>query len=105
MTPVSLRPALATVRGILLTAGLALFALLVPTAGGVAGIGIGIGVALQLLWWLAMHLAKRYEQQHQLDGALTPVVALVLELVIDAVTVGLFAHAVLRHWWQAGEDL
>ncbi|NQD37144.1 hypothetical protein HPT27_08910 [Permianibacter sp. IMCC34836] len=105
MTPTSLQPALGTVRGVLLTAGIGLFTLVVPSAGGAVGFNIGLGIALQLLWWLAMRLAARYEQKQQLAGALTPVIALVLELVIDAVTIGLFSHAILHHWWQAGESL
>ncbi|HEX4910784.1 MAG TPA: hypothetical protein VFV64_08480 [Permianibacter sp.] len=91
-------------RGALITVGLLLLGWLQPDAGN-SQFGVAIGLLMQILWGLALWLVRRYEQRHRIEGTLQPTVTFILELLIDAITVALFAEALLRHWWQAGYAL
>jgi hypothetical protein len=57
---------------------------------------IAVGVGVQLAAWIAKWLAARYEREHGMSGLLTPAVASVVQLIIDGVTVMLFAIATFR---------
>ena len=97
-------PTISLIRGILLGIG-SLLLIWLPLATETRITGILIGLAMQIVWWLALWAVRRYERNHQLDGALQPTVVFILELLIDAITVALFAHAVLSNWWSAGQAL
>lgn len=96
--------AISLVRGLLIGFGSLLLVWLHPTTDTQIT-GVIIGLVLQIVWWLALWAVRRYEQNNQLEGALQPIVVFILELLIDAVTVALFAHAVLSSWWSAGQAL
>ncbi len=95
---------LSAVRSVLITLGVILLVFVQPNLE-TGSTGIVIGLAMQIVWWLALWAVRRYERNHQLDGALQPIVVFILELLIDAITVALFAHAVLSNWWSAGQAL
>jgi hypothetical protein len=57
---------------------------------------IACGVGVQLTAWIAKWLTARYEREHGMSGMLTPAVASVVQLIIDGVTVMLFAIATFR---------
>lgn len=90
-----------TLRAMLITAGTALLWWLHPELAS-SRLGVAIGLLMQIIWGLALWLVRRYEQRHRLEGTLQPTVTFILELLIDAITVALFAEALLRQWWQAG---
>lgn len=55
-----------------------------------------IGFGLQAVRWVVLRVVARYERAHELDGALSPTVMYGIDLVIDGVTVLLFAVATFR---------
>jgi hypothetical protein len=57
---------------------------------------IAVGIGVQLAAWIAKWFAARYEREHGMSGMLTPVVASIVQLIIDGVTVMLFAIATFR---------
>lgn len=57
---------------------------------------IAIGLVLQLLMLAAKWLVQRYERKHRMHGMLTPEVVAIMRLLIDGVTVLLFAVATFR---------
>ena len=91
-------------RGALITLGILLLSWLQPGLGS-SQLGVAIGLLMQIIWGLALWLVRRYEQRHRLEGTLQPTVTFILELLIDAITVALFAEALLRQWWQLGYAL
>lgn len=93
-----------TIRGVLITVGVVLLAFFQPASQS-AAYSIVIGLAMQVIWAVALWLVRRYERNNQLQGTLQPTVVFILELLIDAISVALFADAVLRPWWQAGQAL
>ena len=55
-----------------------------------------IGLGVQLVRWAVMWAVGRYEKANDLEGALSPTVMYGLDLVIDGVTVLLFAVATFQ---------
>jgi hypothetical protein len=55
-----------------------------------------LGVLLQIAAWVAKWLATRYERAHGMRGMLTPSVVGIAQVIIDGVTVLLFAVATFR---------
>jgi hypothetical protein len=96
----------AVVRGALIAYGVAFFwwyfsRALPADAGGrewaPGGVYMmAIGLALQLLGFAAQWFVRRYEREHGMHDMLAPQVAAVVQLLIDAATVLLFAIATFR---------
>ena len=64
------------------------------SAGG--GFMIGIGLALQVLMLAVKWLVGRYERDHGMEGMLQPQAIAIVQLLIDGVTVLLFAIGTFR---------
>lgn len=58
------------------------------------------GLALQALLFIVRTLTARYERAAGLEGRLSPFVVYLFELIVDAVTVLLFALATFRGFLQ-----
>jgi hypothetical protein len=61
-----------------------------------SGYMIGIGLALQLLMLLVKWLVGRYERDHGMEGMLQPQAVAIVQLLIDGITVLLFAIGTFR---------
>ena len=64
-----------------------------------------IGLALQGLLFVVRLLTSRYERAVGLEGYLSPLVVYIFELVVDAVTVFLFAWATYMGLLRFASDL
>jgi hypothetical protein len=94
-----------TLRGALIAYGVAFFswwfARTLPADPANAGSPgdlylIALGLVLQLTGWTVKWLVGRYEREHGMTGMLTPTVVGMVQLLIDGVTVSLFAIATFR---------
>lgn len=91
-------------RGVLIAWGIAIAALFGHRAGGDGldltskGLIYSVltGLFLQALGWLVRILTARYERRAGLEGQLTPMALYIFELLVDSVTVFLFALATYR---------
>jgi hypothetical protein len=63
------------------------------------------GLALQALLFIVRTVTVRYERAAGLEGYLSPLVVYIFELVVDAVTVFLFAWATYRGLLTFASDL
>jgi hypothetical protein len=94
-----------TVRGLIIAYGIGAYALIsrnlgtqrdtVPFSESPLNL-ILIGLGVQALRWVVMWAVARYEKSHDIEGALSPTVMYGVDLVIDGVTVLLFAVATFR---------
>jgi len=95
------------VRGGIITYGVALSSFLMAQAGDArAAPGRGSGGGLLPMVLLAVVLqgvvlvlrwaSRRYERAHDLEGQVTPLAMLLFELLVDGVTVALFAIGTFR---------
>jgi hypothetical protein len=57
---------------------------------------IALGLVLQVAAWTVKWLAARYEREHGMTGMLSPTAVSTAQLIIDGVTVLLFAIATFR---------
>lgn len=55
-----------------------------------------VGLALQIVSFAIRKIVTRYERKHGIEGFLSPLALFIFELVVDAVTVLLFALATFR---------
>jgi hypothetical protein len=55
-----------------------------------------LGLALQIVSFAIRKIVTRYERKHGIEGFLSPLALFIFELVVDAVTVLLFALATFR---------
>jgi hypothetical protein len=55
-----------------------------------------VGLALQIVSLAIRKIVTRYERKHGMEGFLSPLALFIFELVVDAVTVLLFALATFR---------
>ena len=55
-----------------------------------------VGLALQIVSFALRKIVTRYERKHGIEGFLSPLALFIFELVVDAVTVLLFALATFR---------
>jgi hypothetical protein len=96
-----------TVRGLIIAYGIGAYALISRNLGpgsqrdtvsfGESPLNlILIGLCVQAVRWVVMHAVARYEKTHDVEGAFSPTVMYGVDLVIDGVTVLLFAVATLR---------
>jgi hypothetical protein len=63
------------------------------------------GLALQALLFMVRTVTARYERATGLEGYLSPLVLYIFELIVDAVTVFLFAWATYRGLLAFANDL
>ena len=63
------------------------------------------GLALQALLFIVRTVTARYERAAGLEGYLSPLVVYIFELIVDAVTVFLFAWATYRGLLAFANDL
>jgi hypothetical protein len=96
-----------TVRGLIIAYGIGAYALISRNLG-TASRGetlpfsesplnlILVGLGVQALRWVVMQVVARYEKAQGVEGALSPTVMYGIDLVIDGVTVLLFAVATFR---------
>ena len=96
-----------TVRGCVIAYGIGAFSLLeywgrFPSIRAAPAGGRGfvymllVGVALQAALLLIRNVVARYERTAGLEGVLSPLAIYLFELLVDAVTVALFAIATFR---------
>lgn len=96
-----------TVRGLIIAYGIGAYALISRNVGtssqrDAASFSesplnlILIGLGVQALRWVVMRAVARYEKTHDVEGALSPTVMYGVDLVIDGVSVLLFAVATFR---------
>jgi len=96
-----------TVRGLIIAYGIGAYALISRNLGtgsqrdtvsfGESPLNlILIGLCVQVLRWAVMRAVARYEKAHDVEGALSPTLMYGVDLVIDGVTVLLFAVATFR---------
>jgi hypothetical protein len=95
-----------TVRGFIVAYGIGAYALIQHLVAGarreIIPFGenplnlILIGFGLQAVRWVVLRAVGRYEKTHELEGALAPTVMVGIDLIIDGVTVLLFALATFR---------
>ncbi len=94
-------------RGLIIAYGIGAYALISRNLGtnpqrdtvsfGEAPLGlILIGLGVQAVRWALMRAVARYEKTHDAEGVFSPTVMVGVDLVIDGVTVLLFAVATLR---------
>jgi hypothetical protein len=55
-----------------------------------------VGLALQIVSFAIRKIIMRYERKHGIEGFLSPLALFIFELIVDAVTVLLFALATFR---------
>jgi hypothetical protein len=96
-----------TVRGVIIAYGIGAYILISRNLGlssqrDTASFGesplslILIGLGVQAVRWVVMQVVVRYEKTHDVEGVFSPTVMYGVDLVIDGVTVLLFAVATLR---------
>ena len=96
-----------TVRGLIIAYGIAAYVLISRNLGpssqrdtalfGESPLNlILIGLGVQAVRWVVMQAVARYEKTHDVEGVFSPTVMYGVDLVIDGVTVLLFAVATLR---------
>ena len=96
-----------TVRGLIIVYGIGAYALISQNLGTAFRREtvsfsesplnlILIGLGIQAVRWAVMRAVARYEKAHDAEGALSPTVMYGVDLVIDGVTVLLFAVATFR---------
>jgi hypothetical protein len=96
-----------TVRGLIIAYGIGAYALISRNLGtssqrDTVSFGenplnlILIGFGVQVLRWAVMRAVARYEKTHDVKGVFSPTVMYGVDLVIDGVTVLLFAVATFR---------
>jgi hypothetical protein len=89
------------VRSAIIVYGIAAYAFLFPRADS-PSVATGAlqmllaGIALQVLFLLVRGLVSRYERAHGLEGQIAPTALYIFELLVDGVTVLLFALATLQ---------
>ncbi len=113
VSPVQTFDPASVVRGVIIAYGIGAYALISHKLGTTAGSDAGsfgesalylivIGLGLQVIRWLVMRAVGRYEKSRGLEGALSPTAAQAIDLLIDGVTVLLFAVATFRGIGGAG---
>jgi hypothetical protein len=96
-----------TVRGLIIAYGIGAYALISRNLGtgsqrdtvsfGESPLNlILIGLGVQAVRWVVMRTVARYEKTQDVEGVFSPTVMYGVDLVIDGVTVLLFAVATLR---------
>ena len=96
-----------TVRGLIIAYGIGAYALISrnfdpssqrdTVSFGESSLNlILIGLSVQAVRWVVMQAVARYEKTHDVEGVFSPTVMYGVDLVIDGVTVLLFAVATLR---------
>ena len=96
-----------TVRGLIIAYGIGAYALISRNLGtdsqrdtvlfGASPLNlILIGLGVQAVRWVVMRTVARYEKTQDVEGVFSPTVMYGVDLVIDGVTVLLFAVATLR---------
>jgi len=97
----------ATLRGLLVAYGIGAYSLMRLHLSPVAPVElvlffhdlqtlILVGLGIQAIRWVALRTVAAYEKEHGLEGVLSPNVMSIVDLVIDGVTVLLFALATFR---------
>jgi hypothetical protein len=64
-----------------------------------------VGVGLQIITFAIRRIVTRYERKHGIEGFLSPLALFIFELVVDGVTVMLFALATFRGITSVGDGL
>lgn len=94
------------VRSCVIAYGVGLYTVLVRHAGGAPGVPraaggglpatILLGIGLQGAGLAARWAVRRYERAHDAEGVVSPMATYVIELLLDGVTVALFAIGTFR---------